>query len=1219
MRCGMFVSEGVNNGALKKYEKGIRLLGLLNYELDDEGLKAFEQQTQDGRELLSILAANAAQMYLDPSIRQLSKAIQRRATAALDYVDHVVKGTDAILAQAQRDVRNGMGCLPQWYGYRLSGYTAVLTHRHSQQENAAGKALQERLARKRQALLGPIMRDTEKPDPEIEPEWFQQVNQRAIFVCMCGRCPGGACQWQDKKAISVGVAYVGYKAPDELEMFTEELMPMKPWAPSWQKKYYRMLRLGERATRVPKPRQVVVHGEVYSVWSLLEGRVRVMRSAGLLRYCAQLLWHGEPFVFQSCRPYLRFAPMWDQWLRNDLAVALRRSQLKPVISWMSRTHEDEPWQWISQLVDYETCQHNETRGDSSNCTVPPGALAAGDFDKTFGWIRWKRRLFSHSFGIPSPVAFFTPHNAFSTCDILTEVPADPCLKLVCNAHANSLHFHGQLTCENVRLHSHGWDVFTPSFMTLAGKHTISLRHVMTLAAGFLHEPPPCAVSLRVRPPNRKHSSDAPRVHRGPFKAFVHHTSRPFASGNLQDMNYLIMLQRRNPKSYIIPWHMEGGAWDVIWRLADEPGAYYIKIDDDVVFIADGAIPDMIREKRRGRFLFVSANVVNHGILSAVHQEMSSIPHLEKPPMEVGQTLEEQKLGPWQYKGEVMVDPRYRIEHTFYSDCVWRRWDCAALGSDYPLIFDALDRKIRDPRNSSCLFDFGIFDFHAHGYETMSDGLGRSIDWNDNFFAFQHEDFDDIDWVGVATDDERALGSAIIAHWTFSIQEKGLLKNTTLLERYRARAEIIMQDNAERFYFDRRDVILLSGGAKGELRAHRRSSDGSDPLSCIWSTSLGKVDPIIEERDESEEEKVDEVLARLEERVMAVSTMKESEDTVLLAAASSSGYLRSWRLQLKSCLECNDVTVEFLQRQQVSNTTALCMEGFQDPDWGVFVGSADGKLAACKLAGSCGPCLDLQLHDAGVNDLALKTLDSQEVLAVLTAGDDHRMGLCHFTLDGELQLASSRLIEAHFSAVRSVCWAESFPLTLGLDRRLRLWNEDQLKAEWVTCCTEPETMVSVTGTENVTGRTLVVLAGRGVELCSDRGPNAEHFTEQKVRADALLDPWENKLTPMDEEILEMPVPTPVFWTTVRPKEASPWDIGRRVGHRFKKGNKRMLTSFERTCGVDMTRQEVEVKGKNAGFNGDRDFEDSTATMQSRYRQFNDQLSDEAHRAWRSGLD
>lgn len=67
--------------ALKKYEKGIRLLGLLNYELDDDGLKAFEQQTPEGRELLSILAANAAQMYLDPSIRQLSKAIQRCSLA----------------------------------------------------------------------------------------------------------------------------------------------------------------------------------------------------------------------------------------------------------------------------------------------------------------------------------------------------------------------------------------------------------------------------------------------------------------------------------------------------------------------------------------------------------------------------------------------------------------------------------------------------------------------------------------------------------------------------------------------------------------------------------------------------------------------------------------------------------------------------------------------------------------------------------------------------------------------------------------------------------------------------------------------------------------------------------------------------------------------------------------------------------------------------------
>jgi hypothetical protein len=44
--------------------------------------------------------------------------------------------------------------------------------------------------------------------------------------------------------------------------------------------------------------------------------------------------------------------------------------------------------------------------------------------------------------------------------------------------------------------------------------------------------------------------------------------------------------------------MEGGAWDVIWRLANEPGAYYIKVDDDVTYIAEGAFAEMIREKKR---------------------------------------------------------------------------------------------------------------------------------------------------------------------------------------------------------------------------------------------------------------------------------------------------------------------------------------------------------------------------------------------------------------------------------------------------------------------------------------------------------------------------------------------------------------------------------------------------------------------------------------------
>lgn len=436
--------------AVGKYEKGIRLLGFPTYELDDEGVKALEGQTPDGRELLSALASNAAQMYMDPGIKQLGKAIERctlalaanpanakayfrRATASLEHAENLAKGADACLARGQSDVRKFLQLDPG---------------------SIAGQALQERLGRKRQALMGPIMRERQEA-PSV-PEWFEQVRSRAIFVCMCGSTASGrdqvdlpdallsmALQAKDKKAISVGVAYVGYKGPDELEMFNEE----------WQKKFYRMLKLGERATKVPAPRQVAVHGEVYSVWSLLDGRVRVMRlsefrrsgervSIGWARYCAQLLWHGEPFVYQSCRPYMRFAPHWDMYLKNDLAVALRRSPQKPLLSWMSRGHEDEPWQWVSDLIDYE-----------DNCNVPTGALAAVRLDKESGWIQFRRRFFSHSFGVPVQVAFFSSHNVFSTSEVLAEVPADPFL--------NSLPLNAQLTCENVRLHSHGWDVYAP--------------------------------------------------------------------------------------------------------------------------------------------------------------------------------------------------------------------------------------------------------------------------------------------------------------------------------------------------------------------------------------------------------------------------------------------------------------------------------------------------------------------------------------------------------------------------------------------------------------------------------------------------------------------------------------------------------------------------------------------------------------------------------------
>lgn len=272
----------------------------------------------------------------------------------------------------------------------------------------------------------------------------------------------------------------------------------------------------------------------------------------------------------------------------------------------------------------------------------------------------------------------------------------------------------------------------------------------------------------------------------------------------EDLVYLGHLQRRNPGVYVVP-RIESGGWDVVWRLANVPNAIYLKIDDDIVYIAPGAIAEMAREKLRERFLFVSANVVNHGILSAVHQELVQLRWLE-PPFKNASEADKETYKPWRYKGDVILDPNYRVEHTFYSDCIWRRWDCAALAHETFL------HRLED--GTSCAFDFGIFDFHAHGFATMNDGLGRSIDWNDNFFAWKTEDFSDIDWEGVANDDEAemstkhprrrnqhagALGRALVVHFTFSSQEPGLKNYTKLLDRYRELARPLMAENAKKYY------------------------------------------------------------------------------------------------------------------------------------------------------------------------------------------------------------------------------------------------------------------------------------------------------------------------------------------------------------------------------------------------------------------------------------
>lgn len=42
-----------------------------------------------------------------------------------------------------------------------------------------------------------------------------------------------------------------------------------------------------------------------------------------------------------------------------------------------------------------------------------------------------------------------------------------------------------------------------------------------------------------------------------------------------------------------------------------PDKYYIKLDDDIMFIRKGSFEAMLEEKLKGRFWLVSGNIVNH--------------------------------------------------------------------------------------------------------------------------------------------------------------------------------------------------------------------------------------------------------------------------------------------------------------------------------------------------------------------------------------------------------------------------------------------------------------------------------------------------------------------------------------------------------------------------------------------------------------------------------
>lgn len=318
------------------------------------------------------------------------------------------------------------------------------------------------------------------------------------------------------------------------------------------------------------------------------------------------------------------------------------------------------------------------------------------------------------------------------------------------------------------------------------------------------------------------------------------------------------------------------------------------------------------------------------------------------------------------------------------------------------------------------------------------------------------------------------------------------------------------------------AVVLSGGAKGALRA--QLLEAGPRLRCVWAHALAApCSGAAEERlagASSGSASGGPPPAPPEERVMAVDCVPWGDAAMLAVAATSSGLLHGWRLELSGAAVAAVTAPEALT-VRAADAAALSVRCFFAPMPGslpgALVGTADGCLAVHGLGGllpggggAAAPWLRERLHDAGVNDLAIRPgPEGEGELLVAAAGDDQQitLALLLFGLapDGQVQaslLASRCLGGAHASSVRAVAWAPPWLLSLGLDRRLRLWSlssgteatagtrcspcpELQLAAAPHACrCTEPVALALAASSTDALGSSAcwaLALAGRGVEL------------------------------------------------------------------------------------------------------------------------------------------
>ena len=246
-----------------------------------------------------------------------------------------------------------------------------------------------------------------------------------------------------------------------------------------------------------------------------------------------------------------------------------------------------------------------------------------------------------------------------------------------------------------------------------------------------------------------------------------------------DLEYLDSIMRQNKTYYKEIRFSNTKNYREVY-LAIEDNDLVFKIDDDIVFISDGTFERMLEEYSKNNHLFLSANIVNHPLLSHVHARMMAILPYDH--------VSEFKWMKSTNKSDLDSTECKHGEYGPFSKW-WNNPKCTALVHE-SFLYHAKNNELS-------VYDFKKWDFHQMGYERWSINfvLMRGVIVNKMKKMFPNMDDDEIaisqEMPKILSKHCLSFGSAIVVHFSYYPQIE-FLQKTNFLERY---------DNLSKLYLE----------------------------------------------------------------------------------------------------------------------------------------------------------------------------------------------------------------------------------------------------------------------------------------------------------------------------------------------------------------------------------------------------------------------------------